>query len=100
MRCKMSEIKELVNELYIYIFFIIGKEINQTLVSDADREISTIGSMKRLTSFPVLIICPRVGITWSASETDGKFYLSSSKQKASKVVIPYRKVQKYPIHAI
>ena len=52
MRRKMSKIKELVNEFYIcfffffFFFFVIGKENNKTLVSDADREISTIGSMK------------------------------------------------------
>ena len=62
------------------IFHRIGKKNNQTLVSDADPEIPTLGSTimpeMRFTEFPALSVYPRVGISLSASETDVRFYLS------------------------
>ena len=49
------------------IFPIIGKKINQLSVSDADREIPTLGPTDnagtRFTSFPALSVDPRVGIS-------------------------------------
>ena len=39
-------------------------------VSDADREIPRIMPETRLTEFPVLSVDLKVGISWSASETD------------------------------
>ena len=54
--------------------------MNQTPVSDADREIPTLGSTRtrmpetRQTSFPALSVYPRVGISLSASEADDRFY--------------------------
>ena len=61
-------------------FNVIGKKNNQTSVSDADREIPTLGSADNVrnsvTSFPALSVYPRVGISLSESETDVRFYLS------------------------
>ena len=58
----------------IIIFIVIGKKNSQTSVSDADREIPTLGSMSNAGNSVNLvsgIICyPRVGISKSASETD------------------------------
>ena len=60
-------------------FYVIVKKNNQTSVSDADREIPTLGSADNagnsVTSFPALSADPRVGISLSASETDVRFYL-------------------------
>ena len=62
------------------IFNVTGKKNNQTPVSDADREIPALGSMDNagnsITSFPALSFYPQVGISWSASVTDDRFYLS------------------------
>ena len=58
-------------------FNVKGKKNNLSPVSDADREIPTFGSTYNAgTSFPALSIDPRVGSSLSASETDGRFYLS------------------------
>ena len=57
----------------------VGKKKNKTLVSNADREIPTLGQRiipeTQSISFPVLSIYPQVEISWSASETYVRFYL-------------------------
>ena len=60
---------------YSNVIMIIGKKNNQTSVSDADREIPTLGSTDNAL-FPALSVYPRVGISLSTSETDDGFYLS------------------------
>ena len=61
------------------ICYVIGKKKNQTLVSDADREIPILGSTDNagnlVNLFRALTVYPQVGIVWSASETDNRFYL-------------------------
>ena len=46
MRRKMSKIKELMNNNFFFNF--IGKKNNQTSVSDADREITTVGPTEKM----------------------------------------------------
>ena len=54
-------------------FNIIGKKYNQTSVSDADREIRSLGLTDNAGNrVSALSIYPRVGISLSASETDEK----------------------------
>ena len=63
----------------ITIFLIISKKNNQSLVSDADQEIPTLGSMDNARNKVYRVwgitFYPRVGISWSASKTDDGFYL-------------------------
>ena len=64
------------------IFPIIGKKNHQSSVSDADREISTLGSTKNAGNSVNLVSCiirlpsGYPGISRSASDTDDRFYLS------------------------
>ena len=64
------------------IFNAIGKQNNQTSISDADREIPTLGSTDNagnsVNSFPALSVYPRVGFSLSEAETDDRFYFSVS----------------------
>ena len=65
----------------IVIFFLFqrkGKKNNQSSVSEADREIPTLGSTDNAGNSGNLVsVYPRVGISRSASETDDRFYLSA-----------------------
>ena len=55
--------KEMTNDK-LYYFNVIGVKKNQTSVSDADREIPTLGSTDDAgNSFPVLSVYHRVGIS-------------------------------------
>ena len=55
---------------------VIGTKNNQTSVSDADREIPTLGSADNVRNeFPVLSVYPWVGISRSASETINRLYI-------------------------
>ena len=67
MRRKMSKIKEETNDKMI--FNVLSKKNNQTSVSDADREIPTLGST-------ALSVYHRVEISLSELETDDRFFLS------------------------
>ena len=63
------------------MFNVIGKKNNQTSVSDADREIRTLGyTYTAVNSFPALFVYSRVGISLYASVTDERFYLSLNPQ--------------------
>ena len=57
----------------------MGKINNQSSVSNADREIPTLGSTdnagNEVNLVPALSVYPRFGIALSASETDDRFYL-------------------------
>ena len=59
---------------------VIDKKNNQSLVSDADREIPTLGSTNNAGNLVNLdsgiILFPRVQISRSASETDDRFFFS------------------------
>ena len=59
-------------------FNVTGKKNNQTTVSNADREIPTLGSVDNAgnsVNFVSGIICyPQVGIFLFALETDDRFY--------------------------
>ena len=63
----------------ILIFNVIGKKNNQTSVSDADREIPTLGSTDNARNSVNLVSginrYPRFGISLSESKTDDRFYL-------------------------
>ena len=63
------------------IFPIIGKKNNQSSVSDADREIPTLGSTDNAGNSINLVsgisVYPRFVISQSTSETDDIFYLSN-----------------------
>ena len=81
--CQTLLLKE--SELFFYLwapglFNFIGKKNNQTLVSDADQEIPTLGSTdnagNEVNLVSGIILLPSVGISRSASETDVRFYLS------------------------
>ena len=59
------------------ILNIKDKKNNQTTVSDADGEITTLGLTDNAgNSFPAFSVYPRIGISLSTSGTDVKFYLS------------------------
>ena len=53
----------------------MGKENNQTLVSDADREIPTPRAVDSVNLAPALFVYPRVGISQSASGAGNRFNL-------------------------
>ena len=61
------------------IFNVIGKKNNQTLVSNADQEIPTLGSTDNARDLVNLVSStiryPRIGVSQSASETNVRFYL-------------------------
>ena len=61
------------------MFNVIGKKNNQTLVSDADREIPTLGltdnAENSITTFLLLSVYPWVLIFRSAAETDVPFFI-------------------------
>ena len=65
---------------FSWFLIFAGDKYNLFSVSDADQEISTSGKRimpeSRFTSFPALSVVPRVGISRSASETDGKLFFS------------------------
>ena len=65
--------------LYL-ILNVIGKKNNPTLVSNADLDSQTFGSMNNAGNSVNLVSdifhLPRVGISLSALETDDRFYLS------------------------
>ena len=63
------------------------KENNQSSVSDADREITTLGSTdnaENSVNLPTLSVYLRVGISLFASETDDRFYFISTHVKLNK----------------
>ena len=63
------------------MFNVIGKKNNQTSVSDADREIRTLGyTYTAVNSFLALFVYSRVEISLYASVTDERFYLSLNPQ--------------------
>ena len=78
------------------IFPITGKENNQSSVSNADREIPTLGSTDNAGNsdslFSGITVYPRVGLSRSASETDDRFYLS--------LFLSNKKGHRYPDTAI
>ena len=61
-------------------FHVLGKKDNQTSVSDADRDIPTLGSTENAENSVNLVSgiirLPRAGISRTASETDFRFSLS------------------------
>ena len=75
----MSKMKEMTNDKIIN-FNIIGKKNTQTSVSDADREIQTLGSTDNagnsVNFVSGIIVYPRVLISLSASETNDRVYFS------------------------
>ena len=60
-----------------------GKKNSQTLVSDVDREIPTLGSTE-IVSSPALSVYPRVRTFMSTSETNDRFYSIQVKMAEAK----------------
>ena len=75
MRSNTSEINEMTNDKLF--FSVICKKNNQTLVSDAVREIPALGSTYNAGNWVNLVsgfsVYPRLLISRSASETDDRF---------------------------